>query len=95
MMLRRQSASAIALVAAERRPPTLTLVTCDYRLREAAGKEGFLLADLSRRAAYSLDRARAGSIRVTRRAGRRLAARLTHASITATAVNTAASRGFT
>ena len=46
MMLRRQSASAIALVAAERRPPTLTLVTCDYRLREAAGKEGFLLADL-------------------------------------------------
>ena len=34
---------AAALVAAERRPPTLTLVTCDDRLRDAAGKEGFLL----------------------------------------------------
>ena len=37
---------AAALVAAERRPPTLTLVTCDDRLRDAAGKEGFLLDDL-------------------------------------------------
>ena len=37
---------AAALVAAERRPPTLTLVTCDDRLRDAAGKEGFLLEDL-------------------------------------------------
>jgi predicted nucleic acid-binding protein len=34
---------AAALVAAERRPPTLSLVTCDDRLRDAAGKEGFLL----------------------------------------------------
>ena len=34
---------AAALVAAERRPPTLTLVTCDDRLRDAAGREGFLL----------------------------------------------------
>ena len=34
---------AAALVAAERRPTTLTVVTCDDRLREAAGKEGFLL----------------------------------------------------
>jgi hypothetical protein len=37
---------AAALVAAERRPPTLTLVTCDDRLREAAAKEGFLIEDL-------------------------------------------------
>ena len=37
---------AAALVAAERRPPTLSLVTCDDRLRDAAGKEGFLLDEL-------------------------------------------------
>jgi hypothetical protein len=37
---------AAALVAAERRPPTLAFVTLDDRLREAAAKEGFLLEDL-------------------------------------------------
>lgn len=37
---------AAALVAAERRPPTLAFVTLDERLREAAGKEGFLVVDL-------------------------------------------------
>jgi predicted nucleic acid-binding protein len=37
---------AAAFVAAERRPPPLTLVTCDDRLRDAAGKEGFLLDDV-------------------------------------------------
>jgi len=37
---------AAALVAAERRPPTLAFVTCDDRLREAAGKEGFMLEDV-------------------------------------------------
>jgi len=37
---------AAALVAAERRPSTLAFVTVDDRLREAAGKEGFLLEDL-------------------------------------------------
>jgi hypothetical protein len=37
---------AAAFVAAERRPSTLTFVTLDDRLREAAGKEGFLLEDL-------------------------------------------------
>ena len=37
---------AAALVAAERRPSTLAFVTLDDRLREAAGKEGFLLEDL-------------------------------------------------
>jgi len=37
---------AAAFVAAERRPPTLAFVTLDERLRDAAGKEGFLLEDL-------------------------------------------------
>ena len=32
--------------AAERRPSTLAFVTCDDRLREAAGKEGFLIEDM-------------------------------------------------
>jgi hypothetical protein len=34
---------AAALVAAERRPSTLAVVTFDDRLRDAAAKEGFLL----------------------------------------------------
>jgi hypothetical protein len=38
---------AAALAAAERRPSTLAFVTFDDRLREAAGKEGFLLEKLS------------------------------------------------
>ena len=38
---------AAAFVAAERRPSTLALVTLDNRLRAAAGKEGFLIDDLS------------------------------------------------
>jgi len=37
---------AAAFVAAERRPPTLALVTLDDRLREAAAREGFVVADL-------------------------------------------------
>jgi hypothetical protein len=37
---------AAALVAAERRPPTLAFVTLDDRLRDAAGKEGFLIENL-------------------------------------------------
>jgi predicted nucleic acid-binding protein len=37
---------AAALVAAERRPSTLTFVTFDDRLRQAAAKEGFLFAAL-------------------------------------------------
>jgi hypothetical protein len=37
---------AAAFVAAERRPSTLAFVTLDDRLREAAGKEGFLIEDL-------------------------------------------------
>ena len=37
------SGGSAALVAAERRPSTLAFVTFDDRLREAAGKEGFLL----------------------------------------------------
>ena len=37
---------AAALAAAERRPSTLAFVTVDDRLREAAGKEGFLLEDV-------------------------------------------------
>ena len=37
---------AAALAAAERRPSTLAFVTFDGRLREAAGKEGFLIEDL-------------------------------------------------
>ena len=40
---------AAALVAAERRPSTLAFVTFDDRLREAAGKEGFLLEELPSR----------------------------------------------
>ena len=35
---------AAAFIAAERRPPTLQLVTLDDRLAEAAWKEGFALA---------------------------------------------------
>jgi len=38
---------AAAFVAAERRPSTLAFVTLDERLRAAAGKEGFLIDDLS------------------------------------------------
>lgn len=38
---------AAALATAERRPSTLAFVTFDDRLREAAGKEGFLLEDLA------------------------------------------------
>ncbi len=34
---------AAALAAAERRPSTLAFVTLDDRLREAAGREGFLI----------------------------------------------------
>src|SRR5688572_21082293 len=34
---------AAAYLAAERRPPTLEVVTLDERLREAAAKEGFVL----------------------------------------------------
>ena len=34
---------AAAVIAAERRPSTLALVTCDGRLQEAAAKEGFLI----------------------------------------------------
>lgn len=34
---------AAAYLAAERRPPTLEIVTLDDRLRQAAGKEGFVL----------------------------------------------------
>jgi predicted nucleic acid-binding protein len=37
---------AAALVAAERRPPTLAFVSFDDRLRDAAAKEGFLLEDV-------------------------------------------------
>jgi uncharacterized protein len=37
---------AAAFVAAERRPPTMTFVTLDERLRAAAGREGFVLAQL-------------------------------------------------
>jgi predicted nucleic acid-binding protein len=37
---------AAALAAAERRPSTLTVVTCDDRLRAAASKEGFVLEDV-------------------------------------------------
>jgi len=37
---------AAAVVAAERRPPTLTVVTLDDRMREAAEKEGFMVANL-------------------------------------------------
>lgn len=38
---------AAALIAAERRPSTLTLVTLDDRLRDAAGREGFLFEELA------------------------------------------------
>jgi predicted nucleic acid-binding protein len=37
---------AAAFVAAERRPPTLELVTLDDRLASAARKEGFALVDI-------------------------------------------------
>ena len=37
---------AAALAAAEYRPSTLAFVTLDDRLREAAGKEGFLIEGL-------------------------------------------------
>ena len=37
---------AAAFVAAERRPPSLALVTLDARLREAAAREGFSVADI-------------------------------------------------
>lgn len=37
---------AAAYLAAERRPPTLTIVTLDDRLQDAAAKEGFVLADV-------------------------------------------------
>ena len=37
---------AAALATAERRPSSLAFVTLDDRLREAAGKEGFLLENL-------------------------------------------------
>lgn len=38
---------AAAYVAAERRPPTLTFVTLDDRLREAAAREGFIVPAVS------------------------------------------------
>ena len=37
---------AAAFIAAERRPPSLQIVTLDERLAEAARKEGFALVDL-------------------------------------------------
>jgi hypothetical protein len=37
---------AAAFVAAERRPPTMTVVTLDDKLRTAAGREGFQIQDL-------------------------------------------------
>ena len=37
---------AAAFVAAERRPPTMTFVTLDDRLRMAAGREGFIVEEL-------------------------------------------------
>lgn len=37
---------AAAAIAAERRPPTLTIVTLDDRLAAAADREGFRLVDL-------------------------------------------------
>jgi predicted nucleic acid-binding protein len=37
---------AAAYLAAERRPPTLAIVTLDQRLREAAQKEGFELTEI-------------------------------------------------
>ncbi len=37
---------AAAFMAAEGRPPSMTFVTLDDRLRAAAGREGFALADL-------------------------------------------------
>jgi predicted nucleic acid-binding protein len=39
---------AAAFIASERRPSALEIVTLDDRLAEAAGKEGFLLADVDR-----------------------------------------------
>lgn len=37
---------AAAWVASERRPPTIGFVTFDERLRDAASREGFLIADI-------------------------------------------------
>ena len=37
---------AAAFVGAERRPPTMTFVTLDDRLRTVAGREGFILEEL-------------------------------------------------
>ena len=38
---------AAAFIAAERRPPSLEVITLDERLAEAARKEGFTLVDLT------------------------------------------------
>jgi len=38
---------AAAFMAAERRPPSLEVVTLDYRLAAAARKEGFVLVELA------------------------------------------------
>ena len=38
---------AVAFVAAERRPPSLEMVTLDDRLANAARKEGFAMIDLT------------------------------------------------
>lgn len=38
---------AAAFIAAERRPPSLELITLDERLNSAARKEGFVVIDLS------------------------------------------------
>jgi predicted nucleic acid-binding protein len=38
---------AAAFIAAERRPPSLQVVTLDERLADAARKEGFALVDLT------------------------------------------------
>jgi hypothetical protein len=38
---------AAAIVAAERRPPTMTFVTLDRDLRTAAAREGFVVEELS------------------------------------------------
>jgi len=38
---------AAAFIAAERRPPSLEVITLDERLADAARKEGFALADLT------------------------------------------------
>jgi hypothetical protein len=38
---------AAAFIAAERRPPSLEVITLDERLADAARKEGFALVDLT------------------------------------------------